>query len=121
MRSLAFSACALALFVVGCASKHEEGVKSDYMTQWTMVAADTKVTSAAAKNVLESREFKEVMASSTTEDGYATAKMADGTKVKVDIKRKDAGSEVSVTVGTIGDPKLGADLAKQIKMKAEGT
>ena len=28
-------------------------------------------------------------------------------------------SEVSVTVGTIGDPKMGADLAKQIKMKAE--
>lgn len=30
------------------------------------------------------------------------------------------GSQVSVTVGTLGDPAVGAELAKKIKDKAEG-
>jgi hypothetical protein len=54
-------------------------------------------------------------------DGTASAKKADGTKVNVAIQRKDdTTSEVSVTVGTMGDPALGAQYAKRIKAKAEG-
>ena len=112
---------ALLLGLIGCASSHESGVKSDLRTQWTTVMADTKTTADAAREVLEAHELKNVTASATAVDGVAKGKMADGTKVNVDIKKKsDTTSEVSVTVGTLGDPKLGADLAKQIKLKAEG-
>ena len=111
----------LALTFVGCASRHQSGVKSDYRSQWTSVAADTKATTDAARTVLERRELKDITADSTAVDGVAKAKMADGTKVTVDVKREgDAASRVSVTVGKLGDPKLGADLAKQIKTEAEG-
>src|SRR3954451_21933332 len=114
-----FASFTALLLVVGCASKHEAGVKSDLHSQWTSVAADTATTTEAARAVLESRELKGVTASSTKVDGVATGKMADGTKVHVDVKKLDAGSQVSVTVGTLGNPKLGAEIASEIKSKAE--
>jgi hypothetical protein len=46
--------------------------------------------------------------------------MADGTKVSVTVKKKgDNASEVSVNVGAMGSPTLGADLARKIKDRAE--
>jgi hypothetical protein len=111
----------LLLVVGGCKSSHEEGVKSDYMTQWTSVTTDTQKTTDAAKAVLEDEGLKEVKASATNVDGTAEGKKADGTKVKVSVKKvKDAGSEVSVKVGTMGDPALGAEFASKIKKRAEG-
>jgi len=103
-----------------CQSHHEEGVTSSYHSQWTNVSADTQKTTDAAKAVLESESLKDVKASSTSVDGTAEAKKADGTAVSVAIKKVDTGSEVSVTVGTLGDPAYGAELAKKIKDKAEG-
>ena len=106
--------------LLGCSSTHEKGVTSNYRTQWTTVAADTKVTTDAAKAVLKADDLKDVKADSTTVDGMASGKKADGTKVVVAIKKKDANSsELSVTVGTMGDPALGAEYAKKIKEKAE--
>ena len=110
----------LALCATGCASS-QEGVKTNYMTQWTKVAANTQTTTDAAKAVLDDQGLKEVNASSTAVDGTANGKMADGTKVKVAIKKAtDTSSDVSVTVGTMGDPTLGAEIARKIKSKAEG-
>jgi hypothetical protein len=108
------------LLLVGCKSSHEEGVKSSYLSQWTTVSADTKTTTDAAKAVLEADSLRDIQASSTNLDGMATGKKADGTKVHVAVKKKEAGSEVSVTIGTLGDPSLGAEYAKRIKDKAEG-
>jgi len=106
--------------VVGCQSRHEQGVKSDYRTQWTTVSANTQATTNAARTVLEQRGLKEITADATNVDGVASAKTADGTKVKVDVKKQsDTTSEVSVTVGMLGDPKLGADIARQTKVTAE--
>ena len=53
--------------------------------------------------------------------GEGTARMlvANGAKVAVDVKKEGDGSQVSVTVGTLGDPKLGAELASEIKARAE--
>jgi len=105
---------------LGCKSSHEEGVKSDLRTQWTTVAADAKTTTEAAKAVLAAQDLKNVTGSSTGVDGTAMAMKADGTKVKVDIEKADnSGCKVSVTVGTLGDPTLGAAIAKQIKQTAE--
>ncbi|HTL30757.1 MAG TPA: DUF3568 family protein [Tepidisphaeraceae bacterium] len=125
MKPLAlFATCALALCLAfGCKSTHEEGVKSNVMTQWTTVNADTMQTTEAAKAVLMDEGLKDVKASSTAMDGTASAKMADGTKIKVDISKdpKETFSKVSVNVGTMGSPTLGANIAKKIKMRAEGT
>lgn len=109
-----------ALAFVGCASSKEEGVKTSYRSQWTQVAADTVVTTDAAKAVLEDRGLKGVTGSSTKLDGNASGKMADGTNVKVTVtKEGTAGSQVNVTVGTLGDPTVGAEIAKAIKNRAE--
>jgi len=119
-RTILLSFITLLAVTVGCASKHESGVKSNYHSQWTKVAANTTTTTDAAKAVLESHALKDIKASSTAMDGVAKAEMADGTNVKVDVKKVDAGSsEVNVTIGTLGDPKLGAEIASEIKAKAE--
>jgi hypothetical protein len=105
----------------GCQSTHEKGVKSDLRTQWTDVNADTHATTDAAKSVLMDKGLKDVSGSATNVDGQAKGKMADGTNVNVDVKKKgDNMSQVSVTVGTMGNPKLGAEIAKDTKMRAEG-
>jgi Zn-dependent membrane protease YugP len=114
-------ALTLVLGLTACKSSHQEGVKSSYHAQWTMVNANTMKTTDAAKAVLESEGLRDVQANSTNMDGKATAKMADGTKVNVAIQKKgDTQSEVSVTVGTMGSPSTGAELAKKIKDRAEG-
>jgi hypothetical protein len=109
----------IALFV-GCASRHEEGVKSDIRTQWTSVNADTKATADAAEAVLRDEGLMNVKSRSTNVDGMASGMKADKTEVKVDIEKKGDMSQVSVTVGMMGSPSYGAELAKKIKMRAEG-
>jgi hypothetical protein len=110
-----------AMSFVGCASRHEEGVTSSYRSQWTKVNANTEDTTKAAEAVLNDRELKNVTSSSTKVDGKAMGQMADGTKVNVSIEKSgDTMSQVSVTVGTIGDPTLGAEIAKAVKTRAEG-
>jgi hypothetical protein len=105
---------------VGCASSHEEGVKSNLRTQWTMVAADTMATTDAAKAVLSDRGYKNVSGDSDKDVGTAKGKMSDGTEVSVSIKKDGTGSQVSVTVGVMGSPTLGAEIAAAIKAKATG-
>lgn len=106
----------------GCKSTHESGVKSNYMTQWAPVAADTRKTTEAAKDVFQEEGFKDVTASSTLMDGKARGKLADGTEVVASVKKDtDNTSTISVNVGKLGDPAMGAELAKKIKRKAEGT
>lgn len=110
---------AMAMNLTACKSD-ESGVKTSYRSQWTQVAANTEKTTNAAKAVLNDMKLTDVKAASTAVDGEASGKMADGTSVKVSIKKKDAGSEVTVVVGTMGDPSLGAKVASDIKKKAEG-
>jgi hypothetical protein len=122
MKKLLIATAALAAaFAAGCESGQEAGVKTNYRTQWTNVDADTREATELARAVLEEEGLKEVKASSTNVDGTASGKMADGTKVNVTVKKQtDARSEVSVNVGKLGDPGLGADLAKKIKDRAAG-
>jgi Zn-dependent membrane protease YugP len=119
------AALALALLVAlgpaACPSKHEPGVSSSYRSQWTTVAADTQATTEAARTVLESEGLKEVKATATNLDGTASAKKADGTPINVTVRKKgDKYSEVSATVGTVGDPEVGAEIVRKIKQRAEG-
>jgi hypothetical protein len=114
-------ALVLALALSACQSTHEKGVNSNYLSQWTKVDADVKKTTKAAEWALNDAGLRDVNAVSTNVDGTATAKKADGTKVNVSIKKeKENSSEVSVTVGKMGEPSLGAELARKIKDRAEG-
>jgi hypothetical protein len=116
----ALSLVAAIALITGCQSTHEEGIKSNLRSQWAMVSGNTTTTTAAAQAVLEGEGLKEVKSSSTAVDGTATGKKADGTEVKVAIAKKtDTTSEVTVTVGTMGDPTLGANIARKIKEKVE--
>ena len=114
------TALTLILAITGCQSSHEKGVTSNYRTQWTSVGADVKTTTNAAEAELNEAALKDVTSSATNVDGSASGKKADGTKVNVAIrKEKESTSEVSVTVGTMGDPELGAEVARKIKERAE--
>jgi hypothetical protein len=117
---LATSGLLVAGILAGCASSSpDSAVKSDYRTQWTVVAADTKTTTNAAESVLSASDLKNVTSSSTAVDGMAVGTKADGTKVTAKVAKGENGSKLSVTVGELGDPKLGAALVDQIKTKAE--
>jgi hypothetical protein len=119
----------LATFVVaaglaagtGCQSTSHEDVKSNLHTQWTQVNADTKAATSAAEAVLTDQDLKNVKSNSTNVDGQASGTMADGTKVTVSVEKKsESTSQVSVNVGKLGDPKLGAEIAHKVKVRAEG-
>lgn len=117
---IASAAVLIALFVGAC-STEKEGVKSNMVDQWTTVGANTEKTTAAAKDVFEAEGLKDVTANSTAVDGKATAKKADGTKVTATVEKiTDGSSKLTISVGTMGEPTLGSDLAAKIRAKAEG-
>jgi hypothetical protein len=109
------------VLVAGCQSTKEPGVTSSYHSQWTTVNADTRATTDAARAVLQEQGLRDVAADSTNVDGKATAKKADGTEVKITVRKKgENASEVTTTVGTVGDPTLGAEIVRRIKDRVEG-
>jgi hypothetical protein len=110
----------LSLLGIGCASHYQEGVKSDYLSQTTMVYADPETTTNAAKQVFSDDGLTDVSATSTKVDGRASGLMADKTKVQATIDQADRGSKLTISVGTVGDPKMGAQWAAKIKQVAEG-
>lgn len=110
----------MGLLTMGCASSHQEGVKSDYRAQWTPVSADTAKTTSAAEAVFKDYGLKDVSSKSTNVDGEAVGLKADGTKITASVAKTDSGSQVTVYVGKLGDPKLGAEFATNIKKRAEG-
>ena len=110
----------ISLVLAGCQSTKEPGVTSSGRSQWAMVGADTKTTTEAARVVLEEAGLKEVRADSTMLDGTATGRKADGSEIKVSIKRKGEGaSEVTTTVGALGSPTLGAEITRKIADRAQ--
>lgn len=115
---VAMACVAMAMTLSACKSD-EAGVKTNKVQQWTTVAAGTEKTTEAAADVLEEMKLTDVKSKSTGVDGEASGKMADGTTVNVSVKKEGSGSEVTVRVGTLGDSKLGADIASKIKAKAE--
>ena len=105
------------IVLVGCKTD-KDGVKSNYAQQWTMVNGDVSEATDAAEEVLGDYDLKDVEAKSTKFDGQAMAKMADGTPVNVDVRKVTSEtSEVTVRVGTVGDPTMGVEIADKIKEK----
>jgi hypothetical protein len=110
------------LALLGCESHHEQGVTSNYVQQWTNVNANTQATTDAAQSVLSEMGLRDIKPQSTNVDGKVTAKKADGTDVTVTIRKNEGGngSQVTAKVGMMGDPTLGAEIAKKIKDRVEG-
>jgi hypothetical protein len=121
MKKAAFWVVALvvAMGIIGCSMRKKTGIKTTHRSQWTTVNADVATTISAAEAVLNEMEFLKVKASNTSVDGVASANKADGTKIRVNLKKKGSGTQVSVSIGIAGEPKLGADILKRIKAKAE--
>lgn len=123
MSRIAWSAicvvCVLGLIVLPACQTDQSGVRSSYRSQYTDVAASTEKATQAAEDVLEDLELKNVESRATAVDGRAVGYTADGTQVTVSITRnRDDSSQVSVNVGTLGDPALGkriiADIQKRL-------
>jgi len=107
--------CALPITLVSCKTD-DAGVKSTYRSQWTTVAGNTVDATEAAKDVLEDLKLQRIASSSTGLDGYASGYTADNKKINVDVKKlNDETSEVSVNVGTVGDPGMGKDIIARIQ------
>ena len=110
----------VAITVTGCKTS-EPGVKSSYRSQWTTVSGNTAKATEAAKDVLEDLSLQRIESKSTGLDGYAHGYTADDKKITVDIKKvTDATSEVSVNVGTMGDPAMGKDIIARIQKELGG-
>jgi pyridoxal/pyridoxine/pyridoxamine kinase len=92
------------------------GVKSSYHSQWTTVGANTGKATDAAKDALQDLKLQKIEAKSTEVDGIATGYTADNKKITVDVRKvTDTTSEVSVNVGTVGDPELGKQIIAGIR------
>src|SRR5688500_5609612 len=110
----------LAAAAIGCQSMHDRDVKSNYYSQWTTVKSDVKSTVKAGEEVFKEMELRDIKSEATVLDGSIDAKKSNDDTVHVTVRRRnESSSEVSITIGTLGDPSLGADLAKQIKNRAE--
>jgi hypothetical protein len=118
----ALGALVLAVALYGCASSSDKSVKTNYKTQWTTVKGDVKSTTSAAEAVLKDLDLLEVKSSATNVDGMASGKKANGAKVDISVTRAtDTTSNLSVEVGSLGDPSLGTDIARKIKARTEGS
>ncbi len=103
------------LLATGCKSD-TPGVRSNYVQQWTSVNGDLSEATEAAEQALSDLDLNDVDSSVTQVDGRATGRTADGTEVAVDVKPvNDETSEVTVRVGTTGDPDLGNKILRNIK------
>jgi hypothetical protein len=103
------------LAMTGCKSS-TPGVKSNYIQQWTSVNGSLEEATKAAEEALSSYDLTDVDSTVTQVDGRATGMTADKTEVVVDIKpQTDETSEVSVRVGTVGDPDMGNNIIQKIK------
>ena len=123
MRKVTTTVAALAamtLFGVGCASHHQENVTSDYLSQSTMVDADVETVSNAAKKVFMDDKLTDVSEDATKVDGRISGMTADKTKIQATVTKTDTGVKLTISVGKVGDPKMGADYAVKIKQVAEG-
>lgn len=106
---------ATSITVTGCATD-APGIKSNYVQQWSSVNGSVEETTEAAESVLSDYDLKDVTTKSTKIDGNAMGTMADGTEVAVDVRKlTEETSEVSVRVGTVGDPTLGTEIVQKIE------
>ncbi|MEM1445237.1 MAG: DUF3568 family protein [Planctomycetota bacterium] len=93
------------------------GVETNLRSQWTTVVADVETATAAAEEVLEDLKLIDVTSTSTGIDGRATAKTAEETEITVSVAKVVAGSQITVTVGTVGNNELGKAILADIQAK----
>ena len=118
MRALAgVAVLCLVILLAGCKVADTSGIRSTIRQQWMTVNTDVAKATASAEAVLKEMRLIDVTSRVTAVDGEVTAIKADGTRVAVHIAKKDLGCEVSVVIGTLGEPDLGTDILRKIKGK----
>lgn len=106
----------VALAALPACKTDDPAVRSSYRSQWANVQADTQEATESAREVLEDLNLRNIEAAATAVDGEAIGYTADGTKITVSVARVDQNtSQVSVNVGTLGDPDLGSDILRRIR------
>lgn len=119
MRSTTFvliTALGIGAPIVGGCASGQPGVRTTGIYQYTTLSANTEEATDAAAEVLEDMELKDVQSRSTSIDGWATAKTADNTEVKVSLSRvNEKVTDVSVRVGSVGDTSLGNEIIARIE------
>ncbi|MEM9751787.1 MAG: DUF3568 family protein [Planctomycetota bacterium] len=106
-----------ALTVLTACETDVVGVETNYRSQWTTIQADVETVTAAAEEVLTALKLNDVSSNATGVDGQAVGTTADETVITVNVAKVVAGSEVTVTVGTLGDPDLGKAIVSDIQAK----
>jgi len=118
MRALAgIPVLCLVIVLAGCRVADTSGIRSDIRQQWMTVNTEVAKATSGAEAVLKEMKLLDVKSRVTTVDGEVTAIKADGTLVTVHIEKKDGGCEVSVVIGTLGEPDLGTDILRKIQGK----
>jgi hypothetical protein len=96
----------------------EPGVKSTRFAQYTTIGVGTADGTKAAAEVLEDLGLQNIESSSTNVDGWAKGFMADKTQVTVNFERiSENMSDISVKVGSFGDPSLGEEIIAKVRKK----
>ena len=117
---LSLAGTSLVLSLPACQTD-QPGVKSSYRSQWATVSADTERTTEAAKTVFENLDLQNVESASTSLDGQVIGYTADGTQVTASVERlNDTTSNISINVGTFGDPDRGSQILAEIREQIEG-
>jgi hypothetical protein len=114
-----FIVAGLSLTFAACQTT-EPGVTSTQFQQSTHMEVGTAKGTQAAEAVLKDLGLKDITSSATNLDGWAKGMMSDKTIVKVGLERVGQAedvSEVTVTVGSFGDPTLGKDIIRRMRNK----
>lgn len=103
-------------FCISACETTQPGVKSSQFKQYTTIEAGTAEATKAAEGVLKDLGLHDVTSSSTNVDGWAKGFMADKTPVNVSLERVgEKTSDISVHVGSFGDPSLGSDIIGRVR------
>ena len=118
VRTASFVTLVAFVVIITACQTTEPGVRSTGFEQYTTIERGTAEATKAAEEVLHDLGLQDVTSSSTNIDGWASGKMADGTPVKVTLKRQwDNLSDIYVKVGSVGDTSLGKDIIAKVRSK----
>ena len=114
--ALSLSALTLSLAGLGGCKTDQVGVTNTLGTYATTVDATPDKATKAAQKALEQMKFLQVVGNFTKVDGRVTAKTAQNDDVTVNVEQAgDAGSKVSVRVGSTGGAMISTQIIDKIK------
>lgn len=113
--TLATSLLIATFALVGCTTP-QPGVSNQFGTLETLVEADTKAVTEAAKDTLEDMDLVIVSSQATAIDGQVIARTAQDKKVTVTAEKAGENlTKMYIRVGTVGDQEVSLDILERIQ------